>query len=173
MSPKGHHMLTDNSNNHNAVINFCANTGDRLLFYFKHQYWESISVCLQQASAVSTLIVRKTICTSVSVWIMGKHVITSLRRLGRHPALVFRLIPQMPSAWHLCEEAGTPSRFHCWNPPHGAEQAQSCFFPPTGSYLVFPLLHLYQWIPPRCPSPCLLRDWRPPMINHSWDTLVH
>lgn len=72
-------------------------------------------------STVSTLIVRNAICISVCIWIMLKHLITTPRRLGIHPVLVFKLILQMPSAWHFCEEAGTPSGYR-WNPPHGAEQ---------------------------------------------------
>lgn len=76
-------------------------------------------------NTVSDLIVRNATCISVCIWIMLKHVITSPWRLGIHPVLVFKLILRMPSAWHFSEEAGTPSRYRCWKPPHGAEQAQS------------------------------------------------
>ena len=114
--------------NHNAIICFCSNTGGLFMFYLQQQ--EDGTIPELVASTLWKLVVKKTICTSVSIWIMGKHVITSPRRLGIHPVLVFKLIPQMPSAWHFCEEAGTPSSSHCWNPSQGAEQAQSWFFFP-------------------------------------------
>lgn len=104
---------------------------------------------LQQVSTASNLVVRNAICTSVCIWIMGKHVITSPRRLGIHPALVFKLIPQMPSAWHFCEEAGTPSSYRCWTtPPMGQNKPKAEFFS-TSSYLLFPVPYLYQRTPPK------------------------
>ena len=100
-----------------------------------------------------TFIVRNAICISVRIWIMGKHVITSARRLGIHPVLVFKLILQMPSAWHFCEEAGTPSRYRCREPPHGAEQAQS--------------KKIFQRLIPAflCPVPALAHN--PPKVSFS------
>lgn len=135
---------------------------------------------LQQTSTVSNPVVRNAICMSASIWIMGKHVITSPRCLGIHPALVFKLIPQMPSAWHFCVEAGTPSSSHCWNSSHGAEQAQSWFlfflFPPLAHacfFLTIPVSAHPPPPPPRCPSLCLQKDQQPQMINHCRETLVH
>lgn len=119
------------------VISLSSNTGGLFVCYFQHQEWGGVSEFAEWPPLSQLLVVeRNTICTSVSIWIMGKHVITSPRRLGIHPALVFKLIPQMPSAWHFCEEAGTPSSSHCWNSSHGAEQAQSWFF-----FFLSPLAH--------------------------------
>ncbi len=129
------------------MICFCSTTGGLFMFYLQHQDWGPISQFVA-GSTVSNLVVRNAICTSVCIWIMGKHVITSPRRLGIHPVLVFKLIPQMPSAWHFCEEAGTPSSYHCWNPPMGQNKPKAEFFS-TSSYLLFPVPYLYQRTPPK------------------------
>lgn len=119
---KGQFKGTHINRKHHAPTRSCSNRGDLFTFYLQHPEWGTIS---QHVCTVSHVIVRNATCISVCIWIMAKHVITSARRLGIHPVLVFKLILQMPSAWHFCEEAGTPSSYRCRKPPHGAEQAQS------------------------------------------------
>lgn len=138
--------------------------------------------------SVSNCVVRNVTRTSVCAWIMRKHVITSPRRLGIHPAHVFKLIPQMPSAWHFWEEAGTPSSYRCWKPsPRGRTSPQLIFF-----FIVYIYIYIHlQLIPafflkltrffrtPPPPSkvsfPCVYWQTRggPWMINHCRDTIVY
>lgn len=113
--------------------------------------------------SVSNCVVRNVTRTSVCAWIMRKHVITSPRRLGIHPAHVFKLIPQMPSAWHFWEEAGTPSSYRCWKPsPRGRTSPQLNFLNIyINLHLIpafFPEAHPFFRPPPpaslpRCPFP--------------------
>lgn len=118
--------------------------------------------------SVSNCVVRNVTRTSVRAWIMRKHVITSPRRLGIHPAHVFKLIPQMPSAWHFWEEAGTPSSYRCWKPSPRVPTS-----PQLDSYIYIYLIHL-QFIPahqfprpplPRCP---FLASTDKPEGAHGW-----
>lgn len=79
-------------------------------------------------------------CTSIWIWVMTKHVITTVQCLGRHHALVFKLIPHISSARHSREEL-QPAGDLSW-----------CFSNNTPDFLLRRTCK--NKLPPRCPSDC-------------------